>query len=218
MHGAKNIKLIVILSSHLCLGLQSGHFPSVLPTKITNAFLTNSVQQSPSREANMSSASQDIPPHFMKPESSLSHSKLSPTLPILSQINPGHASPPHPTSWRSILILFFHACLGLPNGLFHSGLLTKTLYAPLHSTMRATRPPISFFLIDNTNDIWWRSFSASSLLHFPSYLAPLSSKYLSQHPIPETLQPMLLPQSFKPSFTLIQNNRQHYTALCILTL
>ena len=32
-----------------------------------------------------------------------------------------------PTSWRSILILSSHLCLGLPNGLFPSGFLTRTL-------------------------------------------------------------------------------------------
>jgi len=34
----------------------------------------------------------------------------------------------HPTSWRSILILFTHLHLGLPSGLFPSGLPTNTLY------------------------------------------------------------------------------------------
>ena len=37
---------------------------------------------------------------------------------------------PHPTSWRSILILSTHLRLGLPNGLFPSGFPTKTLYTP----------------------------------------------------------------------------------------
>ena len=35
--------------------------------------------------------------------------------------------PSHPTSWRSIWILSFHLCLGLPSGLFPSGFFTKTL-------------------------------------------------------------------------------------------
>ena len=35
---------------------------------------------------------------------------------------------PHPTSWRSILILSTHLSLVLPSGLFPSGFPTKTLY------------------------------------------------------------------------------------------
>ena len=37
---------------------------------------------------------------------------------------------PHPTSWRSILILSTHLRLGLPIGLFPSGFPTKTPYTP----------------------------------------------------------------------------------------
>ena len=37
--------------------------------------------------------------------------------------------PPNP--WRSILILFSHLCLCLPNGLFTSGFPTRTLCTPL---------------------------------------------------------------------------------------
>ena len=38
---------------------------------------------------------------------------------------------PHPTSWRSILILPTYLRLGLSSGLFLSGFPTKTLYTPL---------------------------------------------------------------------------------------
>jgi hypothetical protein len=48
--------------------------------------------------------------------------------------------PPHPTSWRSIIILFAHLRLGLPSGLFPSGFPTKTLYSPFLCRIRATWP------------------------------------------------------------------------------
>ena len=47
---------------------------------------------------------------------------------------------PHSTSWSSILILSSLLCLGLPSGLFPSGLLSKTLYTPLLSQIYATCP------------------------------------------------------------------------------
>ena len=49
----------------------------------------------------------------------------------LSQASPIHSIYPHPTSWRSILILSTHLRLGLPSGLFLSGFPTKTLYTTL---------------------------------------------------------------------------------------
>ena len=56
----------------------------------------------------------------------------------LSRANPIQSTYPHPTSWRSILMLSTHLCLGLPSGLFTSGFPTKTLYAPLSSPIRTT--------------------------------------------------------------------------------
>ena len=54
----------------------------------------------------------------------------------LSWASPIQSTCPHPTSWRSILILSTHQRLGLPSGLLPSGFPTKTLYTPLSSPIR----------------------------------------------------------------------------------
>ena len=64
----------------------------------------------------------------------------SPRHPSLSWASPIQSIYPHPTSWRSILILSTLLRLGLPSGLFPTGFHTKTLYAPLSSPIRATCP------------------------------------------------------------------------------
>ena len=48
----------------------------------------------------------------------------------LSWASPIQSIYPHPTSWRSILILSTHLRLGLPSGLLPFGFPTKTLYTP----------------------------------------------------------------------------------------
>ena len=57
---------------------------------------------------------------FITALTSVSHLSLSWASPIQSIY-------PHPTSWRSVLILSTHLSLGLPSGLFPSGFPTKTL-------------------------------------------------------------------------------------------
>ena len=56
----------------------------------------------------------------------------------LSWASPIQSTHPHPTSWRSILILSTHLCLGLLIGLVPYGFPGKTLYTPLSSPIRAT--------------------------------------------------------------------------------
>ena len=74
----------------------------------------------------------------MEPECLLPHSQQPSTCPYPQ---PNQSSPCLPIpSWRSILILSSHLLLGLASGLFPSGLLTTTLYAPLLFLIRATCP------------------------------------------------------------------------------
>jgi len=74
----------------------------------------------------------------MEPEGSLPHSQVPATCPC-SQPDQS-SSCPHPTSWRSILILSPNLHLGLPGVLFLSVFCTKPLYIPFLSPIRATCP------------------------------------------------------------------------------
>ena len=59
----------------------------------------------------------------------------------LSFASPIQSTYPHPTSWRSILILSIHLRLGLRSGLFPSGFPTKTLHTPVLTHTRHMRSP-----------------------------------------------------------------------------
>ena len=99
--------------------------------RINIYLLIYSTQRSPSWEANWFSVSQEIPCILWNPKVHYRFHKCPPSVPVLSQLDPVHTPAP-PTSWRSILILSSHLCLGLPSGLFPSGFPTKTLHESIH--------------------------------------------------------------------------------------
>ena len=86
----------------------------------------------------------------------------------LSWVSSIQSIPPHPTYWRSTS----HQRLGLPSGLFPSGFLSKTLYTPLPSPIRATCPahyiPLDFIIRTILGEKY-RSLISSlcSFLHSP---------------------------------------------------
>ena len=79
------------------------------------------------------------------------------------------AIPPHPTSWRSILILSSHIRLGLESGLFPSGFLTKTHYTPLPHTRYMSRLSHSRFY--HPNNIGWGVQIIKLLIYIGLYRA-----------------------------------------------
>ena len=90
----------------------------------------------------------------------------------LSWANPIQSIYPHPTSWRSVLILSTHLHLGLPSGLLPSGFPTKTPNTPLSSPIRTTCPAHLIILHFITRTILGEqyksfSFSLCSLLNSP---------------------------------------------------
>ena len=96
----------------------------------------------------------------------------------LSWASPIQSIYPHPTSWRSILILSTHLSLGLPSGLFPSCFPTKTLYAPLSPPIRATCPAhlvnrqvLSGQYVLLTFTGLKLTYSLSPFPHFASYLS-----------------------------------------------
>ena len=102
--------------------------------------------------------------------------------------------PPHPTSWRSILILSSHLRLGLPIGLFHTDFLTKPLYTTLLSPphtcymprkSRSSIWPPEQYLVKNRDHqaphyvVFLHSPVTSSLLGPDTLFSPLFSNTLS---------------------------------------
>ena len=91
----------------------------------------------------------------------------------LSWANPIQSIYPHPTSWRSILILFTHLHLGLSSGLLPSGLPSKSLYTPSPHPYAPHAQPISFFSILSPAQYWVRSINHLAPRYAVSSVPPL---------------------------------------------
>jgi len=114
-----------------------------------------------------------------------------PPVPILGQLDPAH-TPPHPTSWSSILILSSHLRLGLLSGLFPSGFPTITLYTPLLSPVCATcsAHPILPDFITRIFGEEYRSLSSQLCSFLQSLLGPnilLSTLFSNTFNLPSSL-------------------------------
>jgi hypothetical protein len=95
--------------------------------------LAKSNEQTPSQQAQNSSASQDIPCVLQKPDVHNHILNFPPLVPVLSQSNPVHDLPAHFLKIPFYIILL--SLCSLPSGLFPSGFHTKTLYTCLISCL-----------------------------------------------------------------------------------
>jgi hypothetical protein len=113
---------------------------------------------------------------------------------------------PHPTAWRSILIISSNLCLALLSGPFLQVFPPKPCMhlscVPTHATFLAH---LLYLITQIIFVVEYRSlsFSLCSLLH-SYYLIPLRPK----HP-----QPTFLTKYDQLSFTPIQNRRQNYSSV-----
>ena len=159
------------------------------------SFLSCSMQQSRSREANPFSASQEIPRILWNPKVHYRIHKCPPPVPILTQINPVHAPTSH--FLKTHLNVFLSPTPGsskwfLPQVFPPNPVCTARLFHAcyLHSPSHSSR-------FDHLNIIGWAVqiiklfiVSFSPLLCYP---VPLRPKYSPQHPV---LKHLSVPSSF----------------------
>jgi hypothetical protein len=96
---------------------------------------------------------------------------------------------PYPTSRRPILMLSFPLHLRLPRGLFLSGLPTRTLYAPLRSSVRAHLIFLYFIteIILVFGEVYISQSSSLCILPLSYNLISLNPKYLRETLFSNTL-------------------------------
>jgi hypothetical protein len=102
------------------------HFGTMMWTKnigVLKCTYSYSMEHSSSRVAKWLIASQEILCILRNPKVHYRIHKCPPPVPTLSLPSP--VQPPHPTSWRSILILSSHLCMGLLPSCFPTKTLPK---------------------------------------------------------------------------------------------
>jgi hypothetical protein len=87
----------------------------------------------PSWEAAICAATEELPSILWNPKVHYRVLKSPPLVPILSRSI--QLMPSHSISLTSILLLSIHLRVGLPSGLFHSGIPTNILYAFFSTTI-----------------------------------------------------------------------------------
>ena len=127
------------------------------------------MEQSPSSEANRSSATEEISWILWNQKFHHRIHKSPPLAPILSQIDPVHVS--QTISRKSILILSSHLRLGLSSGLLSSVCRTKAQYVPLLPYLLYALP------------IFCGSFVTSLSLYGKELLVPRLTLKLEDHPL-----------------------------------
>ena len=141
----------------------------------------------------------------------------------LSWASPIQSTYQHPTSWRSILILSTHLCLGLPSGLFPSGFPTKTLYAPSPHPYAPHAQSISFFSILSPAQHWVRitdhlapRYAIFSIppLPRPSYVQIISSTPYFQTPSASFPPSMSATKFHTHSCVVITDENETKNCLC----
>ena len=156
---------IFVSQNSIILNLSQIHIISCVANLVENSclylfstmnehILINSMEQSPSWEANKFSASQKIPCILWTTKVHYRIHKSPPPVPILSQINPVYA--PHPISWRSIFNAF---CPFTPGSSKWSLSLMFPHQNPVftwpHPFFCYAPHPSHSCWFDGPNNIWW---------------------------------------------------------------